>query len=143
MKKSDSEDVNIQSRRSSKSTGKKKEQQTVDLGRLPGQIGPAADFLREHFKEVKGRVATKGNKIQVEGLKHKDVKLLLHKFLRHNGLDDHRVLSQSGVLEIVPPHVMTHLRHEEGTTPPAAATMPYLFPGTAAPVSTEKKRRKS
>jgi len=87
-------------------------------------------------------VLTKGNQIQVEGLKHKEVKLLLHKFLRHNGLDSHRVLSQSGILEIVPQHMATHTRLEQGTPPPAAATMPYLFPGTNAPVPTDKKRRK-
>jgi hypothetical protein len=135
----------MKSKRGSNLIGKeKKEQQTVDLGRLPGQIGPAAAFLREHVKDVKGRVSTKGNQIQVEGLKHKDVKLLLHKFLRHNGLDDNRVLSQSGILEIVPPHTATHHRHEEGTPPSAPATMPYFFPGTPAPVSSEKKsKRKS
>jgi hypothetical protein len=114
----------------------------VDLARVPGKIGSAVDFLRDHVKSVKGRISTKGNQIQVEGLKHREVKLLLHKFLRHNGLDDHRVLSQSGVLEIVPQHMAVHTRHEEGTLPPAAATMPYLFPGTNAPVPTEKKRRK-
>ncbi|OLD56523.1 hypothetical protein AUI46_00525 [archaeon 13_1_40CM_2_52_13] len=87
-------------------------------------------------------MSTKGNRIQVEGLKHKEVKLLLHKFLRHNGLDDHRVLSQSGTLEIVPPHLATHPRHEEGTPPPAAATMPYLFPGAPTPVTADKRRRR-
>ena len=129
----------------SKSIGKtKKDQQTVDLGKVPDKTGVAADFLREHVKSVKGRVSTKGNQIQVEGLKHKEVKLLLHKFLRHNGLDDHRVLSQSGKLEIVPQHLAIHSRHqEEGTTPPAAATMPYLFPGASATVATDKKRKKS
>ncbi len=120
----------------------KKEQQIVNLGKLPAQIRPAADFLKQHVKDVRGRVLTKGNQIQVEGLKHKEVKLLLHKFLRHNGFDDHRVLSQSGILEIVPQHTAMHTRHEEGTSPPAAATMPYLFPGTNAPVPTDRKRRK-
>jgi hypothetical protein len=127
----------------SKPAGKqKKEQQTVDLGKLPRELGSAVDFLREHVKDLKGRVSTKGNQIQVEGVKHKQVKLFLHKFLRHAGLNDHRVLSQSGILEIVPPHVTTHPRREEGTTPPATATMPYLFPGTPTPVSTDKKRKK-
>ena len=127
----------------SKPSGKqKKEQQTVDLGKLPGELGSAVDFLREHVKDLNGRVSTKGNRIQVEGLKHKQVKLLLHKFLRHAGLNDHRVLSQSGILEIVPPHVTTHPRREDRTIPPAAATMPYLFPGTPTPVSTAKGRKK-
>lgn len=119
-----------------------KEHQIVDLAKLPDKIGAAVDFLREHVRNVKGRVSTKGNQIQVEGLKHKEVKLLLHKFLRHNGLDDHRVLSQSGKLEIVPQHLTTHSGHQEGTTPPASATMPYLFPGTPAVVPADKKRKK-
>jgi len=128
----------------SKPVGKeKKEQQTVDLARLPGKVRPAVDFLKEHVKNLNVRVSTKGNQIQVEGLKHKEVKLLLHKFLRHNGLDDHRVLSQSGMLEIVPPHLVTHTKQDAATTPPpAAATMPYLFPGAPAPVSTDQRRRK-
>jgi len=121
---------------------RKKEQQTVELGKLSGQLEAVTDFLREHVKDLKGRVLVKGNQIQVEGVKHKQVKLFLHKFLRHAGLNDHRVLSQSGILEIVPPHITTHPRHEEGTTPPAPATMPYLFPGTPAPAVAEKKRRK-
>ncbi len=128
---------------SSESVGRtKKEQQIVDLAKLPGKTSPAVDFLREHVMSVKGRVSAKGTQIQVEGLRHKEVKLLLHKFLRHSRLNDHRVLSQSGVLEIVPPHVVTHPRLDEATTPPASATMPYLFPGTPTPVSTAKRRKK-
>ena len=114
----------------------------MDLAKLRGKTGPAVDFLREHVKKVKGRVSAKGTQIQVEGLKHREIKLLLHKFLRHNGLYDHRVLSQSGILEIVPPHTVTHPKLDEATTPPAAATMPYLFPGTPTPVSTAKGRQK-
>jgi hypothetical protein len=135
--------INFKQKSGSKPIGKqKKEQQTVDLAKLPGKTEPAVDFLREHVMSVKGRVSAKGTQIQVEGLKHREVKLLLHKFLRHEGLSDHRVLSQSGILEIVPPHVTTHPRREEGTTPPAAATMPYLFPGTPTPVAADKKRKK-
>jgi hypothetical protein len=133
----------LKSKSRSNPVGKpKKEQQTINLAKLPAQIGSAADFLKEHVKGVKGRVSTKGNQIQVEGLKHREVKLLLHKFLRHNGLDDHRVLSQSGTLEIVPQHLVTHSKPQEGTPPPASATMPYLFPGASAAVPTDKKRKK-
>ena len=129
---------------SSKSTAKtKKEQQIIELGKLPDRTGAAVDFLREHVRDVKGRVSIKGNQIQVEGLKHKEVKLLMHKFLRHNGLDDHRVLSQGGTLEIVPQHLVVHSRPQEGTPPPASATMPYLFPGASASVPTSKKSKKS
>src|SRR5437879_8612735 len=88
----DSGAINFKPKSSSKPVGReKKEQQTVDLARLPGKIGSAVDFLREHVKSLRGRVSTKRNQIQVEGLKHTEVKLLLHKFLRHNGLDDHQI----------------------------------------------------
>jgi hypothetical protein len=139
----DSGAINFKPKSDLKPTGKqKKEPQTVDLAKLPEKTGPAVDFLREHVISVKGRVSAKGTKIQVEGLKHREVKLLLHKFLRHNGLDDHRVLSQSGILEIVPPHIASHPKLDKATTPSASATMPYLFPGTSAPVSTGKRRKK-
>ncbi len=129
---------------SSKTIGKtKKEQQIIVLGKLPDKTAAAAEFLREHVREVKGRVSTKGNEILLEGLKHKEVKLLMHKFLRHNGLDNHRVLSQGGKLEIVPQHLAVHSRPQEGSPPPASATMPYFFPGSSTPVSTSKKGRKS
>jgi hypothetical protein len=129
---------------SSKPIGKtKKEQQMIDLGKLPDKTSAAVDFLREHVRDVKGRVSNKGSQIQVEGLKHKEVKLLMHKFLRHNGLDDHRVLSQGGTLEIVPQHLVVHSRPQEGTPPPASATMPYLFPGASASMPTSKKSKKA
>jgi hypothetical protein len=115
------------------------EMETVDLSRLPQEVADATDFLRLH---VNGRVKPRGTKILVDGLKHREVKLLLHKFLRHNNLDGYRVVSQAGVLEIVPPHMMMSSKHEKGgTPPPAALTMPYFFPGSP-PVPIEKKIRK-
>jgi hypothetical protein len=91
---------------------------------------------------VEGRVKTKGSQIIIDGARHKDVKLLLHKFLRQRSLDEYRVLSQSGILEIVPPHLMESSKHGGGETPPPAAlTMPYFFPGTP-PIPMEKKIRK-
>jgi len=139
----DSGAINFKPKSESKPIGKqRKEQQTVDLAKLRGKTGPAVDFLREHVKKVKGRVSAKGTQIQVEGLKHREIKLLLHKFLRHNGLDEHRVLSQSGILKIVPPHTAKHPKLDVATTPPAAATMPYLFPGRPTSVAPDKKRRK-
>jgi len=139
----DSGAINFKPKSESKPIGKqRKEQQTVDLAKLRGKTGPAVDFLREHVKKVKGRVSAKGTQIQVEGLKHREIKLLLHKFLRHNGLDDHRVLSQSGILEVVPPHTVIPPKLDEATTPPTSATLPYLFPGTSAPMSTAKRRKR-
>jgi hypothetical protein len=113
--------------------------ETVDLSRLPEEVADATDFLRHH---VNGRVKPKGAKILVDGPRHREVKLLLHKFLRHSNLDGYRVLSESGVLEIVPPHITVSSKHEKtGTTASAALTMPYFFPGSP-PIPIEKKIKK-
>ena len=111
--------------------------ETIDFKKAPEQLTPAAEFLRDHA----GRVKTKGNQIQVDGAKHKEVKLLLHKFIRRQGLDGYRILSQAGVIEVVPLHLTRASAHEEGSPPPAAATMPYFFPGSP-PVQVERKVRK-
>jgi hypothetical protein len=113
--------------------------ETVDFSRIPGELASATDFLRDH---VDGRIKTKGKQILVDGAKHREVKLLLHKFLRHRSLDGYRVVSQSGILEIIPPHATGASKHEEGGTPPSAAlTMPYFFPGSP-PIHVEKKIKK-
>jgi len=113
--------------------------ETVDFSRVPGELASATDFLRDH---VNGRIKTKGSRILVDGAKHREVKLLLHKFLRHRSLDGYRVVSESGVLEIVPAHVTGPSKHGEGGTPPSAAlTMPYFFPGSP-PIPVEKKIKK-
>lgn len=112
--------------------------ETVDFGKLPEEQPRALDFLKDH---IRGRVKSKDHQIQVEGVKHKEIKLLVHKFLRHRGLDGYRVLSESGILEVVPLHPERTPKHERGTPPPAAATMPYFFPGSP-PVPVEKKVKK-
>ena len=46
-------------------------------------------------------VAQRGSVIEFEAPRPRDVKLLLHKFLHSNSLNDYRVLSHEGVFEIV------------------------------------------
>ena len=116
--------------------------ETVDFGRIPNELGDAADFLKSH---VQGKVRISKHQLLVEGPSHKELKLLMHKFLRHKQLDDYRVLSQSGILVLVPEH---HIIHESGSrsgggsVPPAAVTMPYYFPGGTGAVSASKKVKK-
>ena len=109
----------------------------VDFKKAPDQLNAAAEFFRDHSHRVK----TKSNQLLVEGAKHKEIKLLLHKFLRHQQLSGYRVLSQSGVIEIVPLHFGKAPAHAGGTPPPAAATMPYFFPGSPS-VQVERKVKK-
>ncbi len=113
--------------------------ETIEFKRIPKEATQAANFLRDH---VQGRVKTRGSQIQVEGAKHRELKLLLHKFLRHRGLEGYRVLSQSGVLEVVPQHVVESAKEETGTPPAASATMPYFFPGSPT-LRVEKKVKKT
>ncbi len=113
---------------------------TVELKELNDRASEATQFLKS---KVEGKMRTKGTQLQIEGAKTKQVKLLLHKFLHHQGLNHYRVLSQSGVLEVTPPekHVL-HLPEREGSPPTAAQTTPYLFPQTPALTPEKRKRTK-
>lgn len=71
----------------------------VELTMLPGEAGAATKFLQS---KIKSGMKVNGNKIEIEDEKGRDVKLLLHKFLHHEGLDGYRVLSESGTLKVVP-----------------------------------------
>ena len=72
---------------------------TVELEMLPGEAGAATRFLQS---KIKGQIKVNGNRIEIEDQKGLDVKLLLHKFLHHEGLTGYRVLSESGTVRIVP-----------------------------------------
>src|SRR5437899_8874299 len=110
---------------------------TVELKALQDRSSEAAQFLKS---KVEGKMKTKGTQLQIEGAKTKEVKLLLHKFLHHQGLNHYRVLSQSGVLEVTPTekHVLHPMEHV-GSPPTAAQTTTYLLPQT--PALTPKKKK--
>ena len=78
---------------------------TVDLKMLPGEAGAATRFLQS---EVQGQIKVDGKFIEIEDQKGLDVKLLLHKFLHHEGLTGYRVLSESGTVRIVPDNKPAH-----------------------------------
>jgi hypothetical protein len=113
---------------------------TVELKELHDRASEATQFLKS---KVEGKMRTKGTQLQIEGAKTKEIKLLLHKFLHHQGLNHYRVLSQRGVLEVTPPekHVF-HPPEHEGSPPTAAQTTPYLFPQTPALTPEKRKRAK-
>src|SRR2546425_12697651 len=112
---------------------------TVELKELHDRASEATQFLKS---KVEGKMRTKGTQLQIEGAKTKEIKLLLHKFLHHQGLNHYRVLSQSGVLEVTPPekHVL-HPMERVGSPPTAPQTTPYYFPQT--PVLTPEKKKKA
>ena len=75
---------------------------TVELRMLPGEAGAATEFLQS---KVQGRIKVDGHHIEIADEKARDVKLLLRKFLHHNGLTGYRVVSRFGTLKIVPDNV--------------------------------------
>ena len=112
---------------------------TVELKELHERASEATQFLKS---KVEGKMKTKGSQVQIEGAKTKEVKLLLHKFLHHQGLNHYRVLSQSGVLEVTPPEKHeVHPLEREGSPPTAAQTTAYYFP--QAPVLTPEKKKRA
>jgi hypothetical protein len=72
---------------------------TVELKMLPGEAGATTKFLQS---KVQSQIKIDGNRIEIEDQEGLDVKLLLRKFLHHEGLTGYRVLSQSGTLKIAP-----------------------------------------
>ncbi|MBO0888918.1 hypothetical protein J2P12_07445 [Candidatus Bathyarchaeota archaeon] len=71
----------------------------VELKMLPGEAEAAARFLQSH---IKGQIEVHGNQVQLGDEQASEVKLLLHKFLRREGLTGYRVLSQAGIIRITP-----------------------------------------
>ena len=112
---------------------------TVELKELHDRANEASQFLKS---KVEGKMKAKGTQLQIEGAKTKQVKLLLHKFLHHQGLNHYRVLSQRGVLEVTPPEKHeVHPPAREGSPPAAAQSTPYYFP--QAPILTPEKKKKT
>jgi len=99
----------------------------VELRMLPGEAGAATKYLQS---KLQGRIKIEGNRIEITDVKGREVKLLLHKFLHHEGLTGYRVLSQSGTLKIVPEN--TSSREE----PPENAKIKGVPP--FPPLSTER-----
>jgi len=102
------------------------ELQIVEMKKVRAEIGPASEFLQAH---IKGSLRVKGTQIIVDGVEHQDLKLLLHKFLHHRGLNRYKVHSQPDVLEIVQADEKEGEKQSKGTPPTAPETMPYFFPG--------------
>ena len=77
----------------------------VELRMLPGEAGAAIKFLQS---KTQGKIKVSGNRIEIEDQEGLDVKLLLHKFLHHEGVTGYRVLSESGTVRIVPDEKPVH-----------------------------------
>lgn len=100
----------------------------VELKSLHEEAGKAAEFLHSKMKRP---VEAQGSQLRLPDARARDVKLLLHKFLHHKGLDSYRVeVVHSGLVEVFgPEHVRPHRTAKgHGSPPSPGATMPYAFP---------------
>jgi hypothetical protein len=100
--------------------------QIVEMKKAHDDIPPLVEYLRLH---VKGPVQVKNTRVMIEGAKHDEVKLLLHKYLHHRGLVGYKVHSQPDYLEIMPGEPKDNSEESKGRAPTAPETMPYFFPG--------------
>src|SRR3989442_5363021 len=66
---------------------------------LRGEAATATRFLQS---KIQGQIRVNGNRIEIEDEKGLDVKLLARKFLHREGRTGYRVISQSGILKVVP-----------------------------------------
>lgn len=121
----------------------------VELKRLKTELEDAMQFLQSRLGGEMGR---KGSQLQIQGVKSRDLKLLLHKFLHEKGLTDYRVLAHPDVLEIVPKKEQAESSRESPVkgvppfpplSPPGLPLMSTVYPNYPPPYEpTRKKARR-
>ena len=93
---------------------------TVELKMLPGEAEAAAKFLQS---KIQVQIKIHGSSIQLDDGKAEEVKLLLEKFLHHEGLGGYRVLRDPGTVRVVPDN--TERPHEEMRDDKVKGILPY------------------
>ncbi len=105
----------------------------VDLGDLKKVGKDVAELLSQRLRAqvmLKGKTLIVPDTVDGKRVGVKDLKLQVKHVLHSLHLsEDYRVLAERHRIRIV--RVAEKVRHvgKEGTTPPAAQTLPYFFPG--------------
>lgn len=87
---------------------------------MPGEAEAAAKFLQSKLRD---EIKIHGSHIEVGDEKTEEVKLLLEKFLHHEGLQGYRVLRDPGAVRVVPDN--TERPHEEIRDDKVKGILPY------------------
>ena len=124
---------------------------TLELKMLPGEASATWKFLQS---KLKSQVQIRGEELVVDDEKADEVKLLLKKFLHQEGLEGYRVLSEKGILKVVPDE-LEKTRHEAleekikgvGPFPPLSTErlplMQTVYPNYgSSPILTERGKKK-
>jgi len=73
----------------------------VELKMLPGEAAAATKFLESKLHSIK----VEGKALEIDDERADEVKLLLKKFLHREGLAGYRVLSEKGIVRIIPDEI--------------------------------------
>jgi hypothetical protein len=97
---------------------------TVELKRLGKYAGLAVRFLDSNLNES---LRVKGARVQLTSTKTRTTKLLLHKFLRQEALEDYRVIIvRPDLIEVLgPKRAKQHTKPDDVNLFPANETIPY------------------
>lgn len=118
---------------------------TIELKELRRDASPAAQFLRSKLKDG---MTIRGSQLHVDGVKAREVKLLLNKFLHHKRIKGFRVVApEAGMLEVRELRKPAERRTSGASPPNPSVSLPYYFPSSGKEsllVPTGKRsRRKS
>lgn len=101
---------------------------TIELKELRRDASPAALFLRSRLKSG---MTIQGSQLHVEGVKAREVKLLLNKFLHQKSIRGFRVVApEAGVLEVREVRKPVARTAPRGNPPSPSISMPYYFPSS-------------
>ncbi len=97
---------------------------TVDLKGLGKQVRPAVLYLSSQLNET---IRVQGTQVQLTSTKARTAKLLIHKFLHHEGLNNYRVvIVHPGLVEVLGPEKeKRHGQPDNVNLFPANETIPY------------------
>ena len=75
----------------------------IDLKSLGTKVRPATQYLTTRLDD---KIRIRGSQVQLDSTRARTAKLLLHKFLRHEGLENYRVVMvHHGLVQVLKPEV--------------------------------------
>lgn len=111
----------------------------VELKHLPREESDAAiDYLRS--KHPVG-LNVHGSRVDVEATTDRELRMQVIKFLHSRKMDDYRVVSEPGQVEVLPPKTEhSHEKPDKRTTASPYSTMPYYFQDSTVIKPPRKKK---
>src|SRR5215472_8501882 len=111
----------------------------VELNHLSKEESNAAvDFLRSKYQSG---LSVRGSRVDVQTPTDRELRMQVLKFLRSRRLDDYRVVSETGQIEVLPPKPEhAHSKVDKRKTASPYSTMPYYFQDSTVVKPPRKKK---